>query len=70
MQFKIGDQVRWRHAVRDLKARDALGTITAVLPNETGVDDFALYEIEFDFGAFILYGGQIQQEPDTIWQKL
>ena len=65
MQFKVGDQVRWRHAVPDPNAKDALGTITAVIPNETGVDDFTLYEIQFDFGAFTLYGGQIEQEPQS-----
>jgi hypothetical protein len=62
MVFKVGDQVRWRHAVPDSKVRNALGTVTAVIPNETGVDDFALYEIKFDFGAFTLYGGQIERE--------
>lgn len=62
MVFKVGDQVRWRHAVRDPTARNALGTITAVIPNETGVDDFTLYEIRFDFGAFTLYAAQIEQE--------
>jgi hypothetical protein len=65
MLFKVGDQVRWRHAVRESKVKNALGTITAVIPNETGVDDLTLYEIEFDFGAFTLYGGQIEQEPQA-----
>jgi hypothetical protein len=62
MLYKIGEQVRWRNAVPESKVKNALGTITAVIPNETGVDDFTLYEINFDFGAFTLYGGQI--EPD------
>ncbi len=65
MLFKVGDQVRWRHAVSELKAKNALGTITAVIPNETGVDDFTLYEIKFDFGAFTLYGGQIEPELES-----
>jgi len=65
MVFKVGDKVRWRHAVPDLKAKDALGTITAVIPNETGVDELTLYEIKFDFGAFTLYGAQIEQEPQS-----
>ena len=62
MVFKVGDQVRWRHAIRESTARNALGTITAVIPNETGVDDFTLYEIKFDFGVFTVYGAQIEQE--------
>jgi hypothetical protein len=65
MVFKVGDKVRWRHAVHELKAKDALGTITSVIPNETGVDELALYEITFDFGAFTLYGAQIEQEPQS-----
>jgi hypothetical protein len=62
MEFKVGDRVRWRNAIRESTARNALGTITAVLPNETGVDDFTLYEITFDFGTFIIYGAQIERE--------
>ena len=65
MLFKVGNKVRWRHAVHELKAKDALGTITAVIPNETGVDELTLYEIKFDFGAFTLYGPQIEQEPQS-----
>ena len=37
----------------------------AVIPNETGVDELTLYEIKFDFGAFTLYGAQIEQEPQS-----
>jgi hypothetical protein len=65
MLFKVGDQVRWRHAVPDSKLTNALGTITAVIPNETGVDDLTLYEIDFDFGAFTLYGSQIEQKLES-----
>ena len=65
MLFKVGDQVRWRHAVPDAKLANALGTITAVIPNETGVDDLTLYEIDFDFGAFTLYGSQIEQKLES-----
>jgi hypothetical protein len=63
MVFKVGDQVRWRDGVPELKAKNALGTITAVIPNETGVDELTLYEITFDFGAFTLYGAQIELDP-------
>ena len=65
MLFKVGDKIRWRYAVHELKAKDALGTIMAVIPNETGVDELTLYEIKFDFGAFTLYGAQIEQEPQS-----
>lgn len=60
--FKVGDRVRWRHAVRDSYAKNALGIITSLIPNETGVDEFTLYEIKFDFGTFTLYGTQIELE--------
>lgn len=65
MVFKVGDKVRWRHGVPELKAKNALGTITAVIPNETGVDELTLYEIKFDFGTFTLYGSQIEEEPQS-----
>ena len=64
MMLQVGDQVRWRHAFRESTAKNALGTITAVIPNETGVDDFTLYDIQFDFGTFTLYAAQIEQEPE------
>jgi len=65
MEFKVGDEVRWRHGVPELKAKNALGTIIAVIPNETGVDELTLYEIQFDFGAFTLFGSQIAKEPQS-----
>ena len=65
MVFKVGDQVRWRHGVPELKAKNALGIVTAVISNETGVEEFTLYEIKFDFGAFALYGSQIEKEPQS-----
>jgi len=30
--------------------------------NDTGVDDFAMYDIKFPFGTFTLYGTQIEPE--------
>jgi hypothetical protein len=65
MVFKVGDKVRWRHVVPELTAKDALGTITAVIPNETGVDELTLYEISFDFGSFTLHGAQIEPESQS-----
>ena len=65
MVFEVGDQVRWLQGVPELKAKNALGTITGVIPNETGVDELTLYEIKFDFGAFTLYGSQIEKEPQS-----
>ena len=47
--------------VPELNAINALGAITAVIANETGVDELTLYEIQFDFGAFTLYGSQIEE---------
>ena len=63
MLFVVGDRVRWRHAVPESNARNALGIVTTVIPNETGVDEFTLYEIKFDFGTFTLYGAQIEVVP-------
>ena len=62
MLFVVGDRIRWQHAVPESNAKNALGIITAVIPNETGVDEFTLYEIKFNFGTFTLYGAQIEQE--------
>lgn len=65
MIFKVGDQVRCRHGVPNSGAMNALGIITAVIPNDTGVDEFALYEVTFEFGTVTLYGAQIEEEPQS-----
>ena len=66
MLFVVGDRIRWQHAVPESNAKNALGIITAVIPNETGVDEFTLYEIEFGFGTFTLYGPQIEIVPQSM----
>jgi hypothetical protein len=44
------------------ESKDALGVVTNVLPNETGVEEFAMYDVKFSFGTFTLYGTQLEPE--------
>ena len=60
--FKVADKVRWVRAVSSPESKDALGVVTNVIPNETGVEEFAMYDVEFSFGTFTLYGTQIEPE--------
>jgi hypothetical protein len=60
--FKVEDRVRWVRAVSSPEIKDALGIVTNVIPNDTGVDEFAMYDIKFLFRKFILYGTQIEPE--------
>jgi len=60
--FKVDDRVRWVRAVSSPETKDAIGIVTFVIPNDTGVEDFAMYDIKFSFGTFTLYGAQIEHE--------
>ena len=62
--FKVNDRVRWVRAASSLETKDAVGVVTNVIPNDTGVDDFAMYDIKFPFGTFTLYGTQIEADAE------
>jgi hypothetical protein len=38
------------------------GKVIAVIPSDSGLADFAMYDVRFDFGTFTLYGTQIEAE--------
>jgi hypothetical protein len=59
-RFTKGDRVRWVRAVALPENRNAVGVIVAVIPNDTNVDDFTMYDITFPFGTLTLYGTQIE----------
>jgi hypothetical protein len=58
--FKVGDHVRWTKALSSSEYKNAVGTVEAVIPNDTGVEEFTLYDIKFAFGIRTLYGTQIE----------
>jgi hypothetical protein len=58
--FKVGDHVRWINAVSIPELKNAVGVVESVIPNDTQVDEFTMYEIEFEFGPRTLYGTQIR----------
>jgi hypothetical protein len=58
--FLVGDKVRWVSAVSVPEYKNAVGVVESVIPNDTQVDEFTMYEIEFKFGPRTLYGTQIR----------
>jgi len=61
-KLEIGNSVRWVRAVASPEYRNAIGTVTAIIPNDNGLDDFTMYDIHFPFGLHTLYGTQIEPE--------
>jgi hypothetical protein len=61
--LKIGDNVSWCRALSAPSRNSAIGTITAVINSDSGLHEFAMYDIKFTFGTFTLYGTQIQLRP-------
>ena len=57
--LKVGDEVRWVHGVTVPEHENAVGTITAVIPDNTA-PEFSMYEIKFSFGVMTLYSTQIE----------
>ena len=55
--FNIGDRVIWR--VRTLPNTIHIGTVTNVIPNDKGSDDFTLYDVDFAFGPRTLHGNEL-----------
>jgi hypothetical protein len=62
VRFKRGDCVRWIRAVSYPEYKNAVGTILAVIPNDASLDAFTMYDVEFEFGTFTLYGTQIDAD--------
>ena len=58
--FKVGDHVRWVSAVSVPEYKNAVGVVESVIPNDTQVDEFTMYEIKFKFGLRTLYATQIR----------
>jgi len=58
--FKVGDNVRWTKAVASSEYKNAVGTVESVIPNDTGVEEFTLYDVKFPFGTRTLYATQIE----------
>jgi len=36
--------------------------VLAVIPSDSGLDDFTMYDVQFEFGTFTLYGTQIEAD--------
>jgi hypothetical protein len=63
--LKVGDEVRWVHAVTSPEHKNAVGTITAVMPDNTA-PEFTMYDVKFSFGVVALYGTQIESALDKV----
>ena len=60
VRFKRNDRVRWVRALSYPEYENAVGTVLDVIPNDTSLDAFTMYDVEFQFGKFTLYGTQIE----------
>jgi hypothetical protein len=60
--FNLEDKVRWVRAVWSPGNKGAVGTFLNVILSDTDIEDFTMYDIEFKFGIFTLYGTQIEPE--------
>jgi hypothetical protein len=62
--FKIGDEVKWAWTALDKTKQNATGVVTFVIPSDTNVEEFAIYDVKFDFGSLTLHGTQLERtEP-------
>lgn len=57
--LNVGDEVRWVHGVTVPEHKNAVGTITAVIPDNTA-PEFSVYDVTFSFGVMTLYSTQIE----------
>ena len=59
VRFAVGDHVRWVRALADPGNQNSVGQVLAVVPNDSNLDAFTIYDVEFSFGRFTLYGTQV-----------
>ena len=65
--LKVGDPVMWVKAITgvDRHQQDIIGKVLFVIPSDSGFQEFALYDVQFDFGRFTLYGTQIKAASES-----
>jgi len=54
--------VCWTRAVADPNKVHIPGTVIDVIPGDSALDAFTMYDVKFEFGTFTLYGTQIEPE--------
>jgi hypothetical protein len=57
VRFRRNDHVRWVRALSYPEYENAV-----VIPNDASLDAFTMYDVEFQFGKFTLYGTQIEAD--------
>jgi hypothetical protein len=64
--FKPGDRVCWTKAILIPPTRREIpGTVLQVMPSTDG-SAFTLYQVQFEFGIFVLYGAQLDPALETL----
>ena len=58
--FQIGDEVKWAWTALDKTRQYATGVVTFVIPSDTNLEEFVIYDVKFDFGSFTLHGRQLE----------
>lgn len=57
--FRVGQSVVW---VKADNRPAIIGTVVAVMPSDSELDEFAIYEVEFDFGTFTLHATELMAQ--------
>jgi len=58
--FNQGEKVRWVRALSSPEYNNAVGTITAVIPDDNNSPEFTVYDVQFSFGLMTLHGMQVE----------
>jgi hypothetical protein len=56
----IGDSVAWVRACNYPRYQNIVGTILAVIPCDSKMAAFTMYDVQFTVGRFTLYGTKIE----------
>ena len=61
--FKIGDRVCLKRTASDFVE---IGTVTDVIPSDSGLFDFALFDVDFGSGVLTFHGFELRPVPSTV----
>jgi len=66
LRLRVGDQVRWVSGASLPEHKNAIGTITAIIPDNVHSNDFSMFDIKFSFGKMTLYATQIEAADQQV----
>jgi hypothetical protein len=60
MLFKVGDEVQWSKVVSLSKGANTLFGIVNAVISDSELEEWTMYEVQFGFGLFMIYGTQLK----------